>query len=138
MKVLITEYLRIDLDTEKWECRNCDHPSARPRANYKEGLLVYHRDPTRDPSPLLDTKKYAKTFSPDPKWCAILEYYCPELRHADRGRIHRPRPPPVRDLELDIDALKVQWAKRKEEKVHIAAGDPPARPPHSPQPSQSR
>ena len=33
MKVLITEYLRINLDTEKWECRRCGkvHGNARER-----------------------------------------------------------------------------------------------------------
>ena len=25
MKVLMTEYLRIDLETENWECRVCEH-----------------------------------------------------------------------------------------------------------------
>ena len=45
MKVLMTEYLRIDLDNENWECRVCDHVIGSARGNYKEGLLVYNRDP---------------------------------------------------------------------------------------------
>ncbi len=138
MKVLITEYLRIDLDTEQWECRNCSHPIGPARELYKEGLLVYHRDPREIHRPLLDTKKYAKTFSPDPEWCAILEYYCPGCGTLIEAEYTVPGHPPVRDLELDIDALKAQWAKRKEEKVHIAAGDPPARPPHRHNQGQSR
>ena len=126
MKVLITEYLRIDLDTEQWECRNCSHPIGPARELYKEGTLVYHRDPREIHRPLLDEKKYAKTFAPDPKWCAILEYYCPGCGTLIEAEYTVPGHPPVRDLELDIDALKAQWAKRKEDKVHVAAGDLPA------------
>ncbi|MCK9284671.1 MAG: acetone carboxylase subunit gamma [Rhodocyclaceae bacterium] len=132
MKVLITEYLRIDLDTEQWECRCCNHVIGPARELYKEGTLVYHRDPREIHPPLLDEKKYAKTFAPDPKWCAILEYYCPGCGTLIETEYTVPGHPPVRDLELDIDALKAQWSKRKEEKVHIAAGDipTPARPRH--------
>ena len=45
MKVLITEYLRINLDTEMWECRRCGKVHGSARDNYKRGLLVYDRDP---------------------------------------------------------------------------------------------
>ena len=130
MKVLITEYLRIDLDTEQWECRNCNHVIGPARELYKEGLLVHHRDPREIHPPLLDPKKYAKTFSPDPEWCAILEYYCPGCGTLVEAEYTVPGHLPVRDLEIDVDALKVQWSKRKEEKEHVAAGDaspPPLR-----------
>ena len=46
--------------------------------NYKKGLLVYDRDPREIHRPLLDTRLYERTYSPDPSWCRILEYYCPE------------------------------------------------------------
>lgn len=124
MQVLITEYLRIDLDTEQWQCRRCNHVIGPARELYKEGTLVYHRDPREIHPPLLDPAKYAKTFAPDPEWCAILEYYCPGCGTLIETEYTVPGHPPVRDLELDIDALKAQWAKRKEEKVHVAAGDP--------------
>ena len=130
MKVLITEYLRIDLDTEQWECRNCNHVIGPARELYKEGLLVHHRDPREIHPPLLDPKKYAKTFSPDPDWCAILEYYCPGCGTLVEAEYTVPGHPPVRDLEIDVDALKAQWSTRKEEKEHVAAGDaspPPLR-----------
>lgn len=130
MKVLITEYLRIDLDSEKWECRNCNHVIGPARELYKEGLLVHHRDPREIHPSLLDPEKYAKTFSPDPEWCAILEYYCPGCGTLVEAEYTVPGHPPVRDLEIDVDALKIQWSKRKEEKVHVAAGDPPPPPPH--------
>jgi acetone carboxylase gamma subunit len=127
MKVLITEYLCVDLDTEQWECRRCGHVIGPARELYKEGTLVYHRDPREIHRPLLDPKKYAKTFSPDPEWCAILEYYCPGCGTLIETEYTVPGHPPVRDLELDIDALKLQWSKRREEKEHVAAGDPPPR-----------
>lgn len=125
MKVLITEYLSIDLDTELWECRSCNKPLSSARQNYKRGLLVYHRDPREIHRPLLDPAKYAKTFSPDPKWCAILEFYCPYCGTMIEVEYTVPGHPPVSDLELDIDALRKQWAARKPLTEHVPAGDPP-------------
>ena len=65
MKVLMTEYLRIDLDTEMWECRRCNRVHGSARANYKRGLLVYDRDPREIHKPLLDPTLYERTYSPD-------------------------------------------------------------------------
>lgn len=114
MKVLITEYLRINLDTEKWECRSCGHVHGSARDNYKRGLLVYDRDPREVHKPLLDTKLYERTYSPDPTWCRILEYYCPECGTMVEAEYLPPGHPPVHDIELDIDALKEQWKDRDE------------------------
>ena len=125
MKVLITEYLRINLDAEKWECRVCDHEIGNARDNYKRGLLVYDRDPTEIHKPLLDPKLYKNTFAPNPKWCTILEYYCPECGTMVEVEYIVPGHPPVYDIELDIDALKVQWATRTEMIEHVAVGEPP-------------
>lgn len=36
MKVLMTEYLQIDLETEKWECRVCGHVIGPASESYKE------------------------------------------------------------------------------------------------------
>lgn len=49
MRVAITEYLQIDLESERWLCRRCEKDLGPARGNYKEGLLVSDRDP-RDPS----------------------------------------------------------------------------------------
>lgn len=114
MKVLITEYLRIDLDAETWECRRCNLSLGSARQNYKLGLLVYDRDPREIHKPLLDTKLYDRTYSPDPTWCRILEYYCPRCGTMVETEYLPPGHPPVHDIELDIDALKVQWTDRKE------------------------
>lgn len=77
MKIPMTEYLRIDLETEKWECRVCDHVIAPAGGNYKEGLLVHNRDPREIHPPIIDPDKYRFTFSPDPEWVRILEFCCP-------------------------------------------------------------
>ena len=77
MHANMTEYLRINLDTEMWECRNCDNELISAHENYKRGLLVHDRPPHEIHDPLLDPKKYEYTFCPDPKYTAILEFCCP-------------------------------------------------------------
>jgi acetone carboxylase gamma subunit len=114
MKVLVTEYLRIDLGTERWECRRCSHVLGSARDNYKRGLLVYDRDPREIHKPLLDPKLYSRTYSPDPAWCRILEYYCPHCGTLMEVEYLPPGHPPLHDIELDLDALKEQWKGRKE------------------------
>lgn len=116
MKVLITEYLRINLDSEKWECRRCNAVLTSARDNYKKGLLVHDRDPREVHKPLLDTKLYERTYSPDPLWCRILEYYCPHCGTMMEAEYLPPGHPPLHDIELDIDALKLQWKDRPEVK----------------------
>ncbi|MBI4518609.1 MAG: acetone carboxylase subunit gamma [Deltaproteobacteria bacterium] len=113
MKVAITEYLRIDLDTEQWQCRRCEHVIGPARRNYKEGLLVYDRDPREIHKPLLDPAKYRFTFSPHPDWCRILEYYCPGCGVMVETEYTVPGHPPLHDLDLDLDALKAQWQDRQ-------------------------
>lgn len=114
MKVLITEYLRIDLDSELWECRRCNGALVSARDNYKRGLRVHDRDPREIHRPLIDTSLYPVSFSPDPDWCRILEYYCPHCGTMMEAEYAPPGHPPLRDIELDIDALKAQWADRAE------------------------
>ena len=122
MKVLITETLRIDLGTEQWECRRCGHEHGSARDNYKRGLLVHDRDPREVHKPLLDTQLYERTYSPDPTWYRILEYYCPDCGTMVEAEYLPPGHPPLHDIELDIDALKEQWKGRPE--MH--------EPPHAP------
>ncbi|NMO00663.1 acetone carboxylase subunit gamma [Gordonia sp. TBRC 11910] len=108
-KVLVTENLRIDLDAEIWECRSCDGEIISARDNYKRGLLVYDRDPREIHQPLLDPEKYEYTFSPDPSWCRILEYYCPSCGQLVEAEYLPPGHPPTHDIEFDIDKLKQRW-----------------------------
>jgi len=114
MKVLVTEYLRIDLDYERWQCRRCARDLGNARDNYKRGLLVYDRDPREIHRPLIDPARYERTYSPDPAWCRILEYYCPGCGTMVENEYLPPGHPPLHDIELDIDALKAQWRDRVE------------------------
>lgn len=123
MKVLVTEYLRIDLDTEMWQCRRCGRDLVGARENYKRGLLVYDRDPREIHKPLLDPRKYLRTYSPDPEWCRILEYYCPQCGTMVEVEYLPPGHPPLHDIELDIDALKQQWRDRPEVLEPVPAPD---------------
>lgn len=134
MKVLITENLRIDLDTEQWECRTCAAPLVSARDNYKRGLLVYNRDPREIHRPLLDPNKYKLTYSPNPEWCRILEYYCPKCGTMIETEYLPPGHPPLRDIEIDIDALKAQWKDRTEVIEPPVGKDPPRPQAHGGQP----
>ncbi len=112
MKIPMTEYLRIDLETEKWECRVCDHVIAPAEGNYKEGLLVHNRDPREIHPPVIDPDKYRFTFSPDPDWVRILEFCCPSCGTQVETEYAIPGHPPLWDMQVDVAALKAQWAAR--------------------------
>ena len=114
MRVAMTEYLEIDLDDETWRCRRCERVLTSARGNYKEGLLVYDRDPREIHRPILNPDLYEYTFAPDPRWCRILEYYCPQCGTLVEAEYLPPGHPPLHDIELDIDALKAQWKDRPE------------------------
>jgi acetone carboxylase gamma subunit len=121
MKVPMTEYLRINLDTEKWECRVCDHEIAPAKRSYKEGLLVHNRDPREIHPPIIDPEKYRFTFSPDPDWVRILEYCCPNCGTQVETEYAVPGHPPLYDMEVNVSALKAQWAAR-DQKAEPYAG----------------
>lgn len=136
MKIDITETLSMDLDAEEWLCNRCGHVHGSARTNYKEGLLVYNRDPREIHRALLDTKRYDYSFAPDPAWCAILEYYCPGCGVMVDVEYTVPGHPPLHDIELDIDALKLQW-KDRPAPAQRAFAEPVPRVPHG-QPDPAR
>ncbi len=105
-RVAITEYLEIDLNSERWHCRSCGHDIASARDNYKTGLLVYDRDPREIHAPILDETKYEFTYAPDPTWCRIVEFYCPSCGTQIENEYLPPGHPLTHDIELDIDKLK--------------------------------
>lgn len=110
-KIAITEYLEIDLDDERWACRRCGHDIGSARSSYKEGLLVYDRDPREIHRPILDPDKYEYTYAPDPKWCRIIEFYCPQCGTMVENEYLPPGHPLTHDIELDIDKLKERHKK---------------------------
>ncbi len=123
MKIPMTEYLAINLETEKWCCLRCDHVIGSARKSYKEGLLVYDRDPREIHRPILDPERYEFTYAPDPKWVRILEYYCPGCGVMVETEYTPPGHPPLHDMEFDIDALKAQWKARPKGPVSALGPD---------------
>lgn len=109
MRVPMTEYLMIDLDNERWLCRNCGQDMGDANGNYKEGTLVYDRDPTEIHSPVIDPERYEYTFAPDPNFCRILEYYCPGCGTQIEAEYLPPGHPPTIDMMWDVAALRKQW-----------------------------
>lgn len=104
-RVAITEYLAIDVATERWLCRVCDRDLASARENYKTGLLVYDRDPREIHRPILD-ESFEFTYAPDPTWCRIVEFYCPGCATLVENEYLPPGHPLTHDIELDIDSLR--------------------------------
>jgi acetone carboxylase gamma subunit len=100
---VITEYLEIDLETERWHCRRCGHDIAPARGNYKRGLLLYDRDPREIYQKVIDAEY---SHAPDPQWCRIIEFYCPGCLTQLEVEYLPPGHPITHDMELDIDALK--------------------------------
>lgn len=107
-RVCMTEYLAVDLDSEQWVCRRCDHEIFDARDNYKKGLLLHPREPGEVHRPLLDKSRYQFTFEPDPEWCRIVECYCPACGTLVELEYLMPGHAPSYDIELDVDALKKQ------------------------------
>ena len=119
-RVVITEYLEIDLASERWHCRRCGQNIAPARSNYKEGLLVYDRDPRQIHNSIIDAK-YDFTYAPDPEWCRIVEFYCPGCGTMVENEYLPPGHPLTHDIELDIDSLKARYASVEE--VTDASGE---------------
>lgn len=109
MRVPMTEYLVIDLETERWTCRVCGQDMGDARDTYKKGTLVYDRDPREIHQPIIDPERYEYTFSPDPMYCRILEYYCPGCATQIECEYLPPGHPPAIDMIIDVDALRAQW-----------------------------
>lgn len=102
----ITEYLEIDLESERWHCRRCGHDIGNARENYKRGLVFRQRDPAAVHSSGLGEKRY----TPDPDWCRMVEMFCPGCATLIEVEYLPPGHPLTHDLEIDIDALKAAQA----------------------------
>jgi len=99
----ITEYLDLDLGREHWHCNRCGRALGPARENYKKGCLIYNRDP-REIHPAIVEGQYS--FSPDPLWVRIVEFYCPGCGTQMETEYLPPGHPLTWDIEIDIDALK--------------------------------
>lgn len=106
--VAITPYLGVDLEDERWRCRRCGETLEDATENYKRGLLVNERDPEEIHRPLIGDE-YEYTYSPDPEWCRILEYYCPGCGVQVETEYLPPGHPPVNEIQPDLEWLREQY-----------------------------
>lgn len=111
MKVRITEYLDIDLEKEMWCCNRCGRELISVREPYKKGCLVYEKPAAEIYEPLIENSPYS--FSPNPDYCRIIEFYCPGCGIMIENEYLPPGHPITVDIELDIDKLKDKYLKAK-------------------------
>jgi acetophenone carboxylase len=109
MKIRITEALELDLATEMWCCNRCGRELVGARENYKKGCLIRERDPGEVHQPLAKDAPF--TYAPDPDWCRILEFYCPQCGVMIENQYLPPGHPITYDIELDIDSLKQRYGQ---------------------------
>jgi len=106
-RIRVTEYLDLELDHEQWMCNRCGRVLGPARENYKKGCLLYDRDPREIHTPIVEGKF---TFSPDPLWVRIVEFYCPGCGTQVDTEYLPPGHPITYDIEMDIDSLKNRLA----------------------------
>jgi acetophenone carboxylase len=106
-RVHLAEYLDLDTGTERWHCHSCGADLGPAREDYKRGLLVYDRDPTEIHPALIEGEF---TFSPNPDWIRIVEFYCPGCGRQVETEYLPPGHPLTRDTEIDIDSLQARLA----------------------------
>ena len=106
-KVRITEYLDLNLNNEQWCCQCCGHELAAAQSNYKEGTLVAER-PLEEVHPAL-VEGQCYSFAPDPDYCRLLEFYCPQCATLLETEYLPPGHPITHDIELDIAAMKTKY-----------------------------
>ncbi len=115
MLIQITEYLSIDLSTEKWMCHRCGHDLGSAHECYKKGCRVRVRDPREVHQPLGSDKDF--NFSFDPDWMMLLEYYCPQCATLVEAEYLPPGHPLTWDIQMDLEALRRKYG------VGAAAGN---------------
>ena len=110
MKIRVTEYLDLDMQDESWHCNRCQRLLGPASENYKRFLVVAERDP-RDVHPALiePTQPGGYTLAPDPEWCRIVEFYCPECAAMMEVEYLPPGHPLTHDIELDLPALRAKY-----------------------------
>ncbi len=106
IKRRITEYLDIELEKELWCCNRCGCELGPARENYKTFCLVYERDPQTIHPSYNQNGLWDYGLAPDPDWCRIIEYYCPECATMLEVEYLPPGHPITWDIQLDIDSLK--------------------------------
>ncbi len=104
-RIRVTEYLDLELEREQWICNHCGHILGPARDNYKKGCLVHDRDPREIHAPIVEGQF---SFSPDPLWVRIVEFYCPGCGTQIETEYLPPGHPITWDIEINIDSLKAR------------------------------
>jgi acetophenone carboxylase len=104
-KIIITEYLDLDVDETKWYCSSCDRSLIDSEENYKKGCLVYSRDPREIHNPVFEAEY---NFAPDPDWVRIIEFYCPGCGVQIETEYLPPGHPITHDIDIDVVKLKAR------------------------------
>jgi acetone carboxylase, gamma subunit len=102
-RIRVTEYLDLELESEQWLCNRCNHTLGPAHENYKKSCLLYDRDPREVHTPIVDGQF---SFSPDPLWVRIVEFYCPGCGTQIETEYLPPGHPITWDIEINIDSLK--------------------------------
>ena len=55
-KIIITEYLEMDIDAGQWHCSTCGKMLIEAETNYKKGCLVNSRDPREIHNPVFEAE----------------------------------------------------------------------------------
>jgi acetophenone carboxylase len=110
VKIRITEYLDIDLERLMWCCNRCGKDLIAAKENYKKGCLVYNKDPRKVHNPIINGEY---TFSPNPEWIRIVEFYCPQCGVMIENEYLPPGHAITHDIELDLDALQKKYLNKE-------------------------
>jgi acetophenone carboxylase len=104
-RIRVTEYLDLDLQSERWLCHGCGRDIGPARENYKKGCLLHDRDPREIHPPIVSGEF---NFSPDPLWVRIVEIYCPGCGAQIETEYLPPGHPITWDIEFDLESLKAR------------------------------
>ena len=107
MKIHVTEYLDVDLNSEKWCCNRCGHEIESARENYKKGCLIAEREMNEVHPPMASGQAF--TFQPDTDYCRLIEIYCPSCGVMIENEYLPPGHPLTHEIEIDLDALKKKY-----------------------------
>jgi len=102
-RIRVTECLDLDIERELWLCNRCSRDLGPARENYKKGCLIFDRDP-REIHPAIVPGTFS--FSPDPLWVRIVEFYCPRCGVQMETEYLPPGHPITNDIEIDLDSLR--------------------------------
>lgn len=101
-RIRITEYLHIDRAARTWNCERCGYEIGPADRDYKRGLLLHDRDPREIYPPRFDGEH---SIAPDPRWCRIVEYYCPGCGTQVETEYLPPGHPLTNDIAVDVEEL---------------------------------